>query len=86
MRYTSSYLVLKLVQLAKDPDSTNPGCTGTLRSRISWTGSHLTSADDGNAYTEVHLTEELIVQRIVLAREEFLAAQAAARNADLRRP
>ena len=42
--------------------------------------------DDGNAYTEEQFTEELIMQRIVLAREEFLAAQAVARNADLRRP
>ena len=42
--------------------------------------------DDGNAHTEEQFTEELITQRIVLAREEFLAAQAVARNADLRRP
>ena len=42
--------------------------------------------DDGNAYTEEQFTEELIMQLIVLAREEFLAAQAVARNADLRRP
>ena len=42
--------------------------------------------DDGNAHTEERLTEELIMQIIVLAHEEFLAAQAAARNADLRRP
>ena len=42
--------------------------------------------DDGNAYTEEHFTEELIIQLIVLARKKFLAAQAVARNADLRRP
>ena len=42
--------------------------------------------DDGNAYTEEQFTEELIMQLIVLAREEFLAAQAVARNTDLRRP
>ena len=42
--------------------------------------------DDGNAHTEEHFTEELTTQLIVLAREEFLAAQATARNADLRRP
>ena len=42
--------------------------------------------DDGNAHTEEQLTEELIMQRIILAHNEFLAAQAVARNADLRRP
>ena len=42
--------------------------------------------NDGNAYTEEHFTEELIMQLIVLAREEYLAAQAVVRNANLRRP
>ena len=41
--------------------------------------------DDGNAHTEEHFTEELIIQRIILARKEFLDTQAVARNAALRR-